>query len=884
MKKYISLLVIIILALLIWAINDFSRDVGLVLAAIVPILTFIQLVLGTAKSMDERFFNKKEDSPIRDIFSNSHPLAVQIIEPTPAPVEKVKALQELRDLPNPSTQEQIAKDVEKILDKKADLFWAAVTGNPILIHLAQTPFWAEGLVLVFEQNNYSFPQNDGKLLAQLLGTQWRADKFGGAKIISIDVLHSQLGKLAYFDFPSTKYPVHHEGFHHRNSPYSQYELMLEDLGKLFADERSWIARYIVEPVLRVVLKDPNKLFEKIEKLPAPWRSLVVYFIYSLIQPLGALASLLLFPFRWAEGKLNQFAHDYGNDGALRRAVNRFWYKFYLKLKKGMKRFFDNFNIKRIANLRRAMLLIQNTQKVRVLDTDGEHIWFTNEYWRDYFTAQFITSDDLFNEFIRKYIWHDFAPVEDGEEAIIMACGLRANPAASLQTIIRNNIITAAKCFLKLDGLSTANSDVLRKQMLDKLVSDIWRIPEDGNSSFIIRATRAMRSLTDNPYYANVVLEKLPEIYDRGCWRTAAKLVASFGPATYDMLFSKAQSADGYLLQQLLVGLGELRDPRALPFLRDLYEKNEDINVQLMAAVVLATYFNDEAGQRALERFLRFEHEHPATERCHPWANFDVAGEEAIAFGLKVLEKACVDLATGQDVNVFDMIEKFSDRLEKYENNPVVTTMVSEILLRTTPLPPFPLKKFAVQGLGKLKSKQAVPILTPYLFHADNDMRSIAMNALQQIDGEAICSTVTGYLYANDLGLVREAIRILTLIRCLDAVPALKGLLNSHAVARSYPADIGYPIALSAMEALVKIGNDIYDETERVEARRKIASECLHMASMWCKDHLDDQTPISTDYRTISYRVLNYLDHEIGTDEAHTYLSEWVQANPGTRLP
>ncbi len=865
MKKNISLLVILTIVFVVWALNDFSRDIAAVSAAVVLVLGFINTALGTAREMDERFSKEPSKSPVKRLFDSSKNSADQTIPPKILSAEKAAALKKIRLLARSFTRKQIEPELRKIFGRKYGQFWGQVDADEILSSLARDAFWLEGLVLVFEQNKYSFPKNIGRTLAQVLLNQWTAEKLGIKKIIPLASLHVQLGELARWNYPHIRLPGSHEGHVFAFQPYSEYERLLVELGELPYPQISLLGKYLWQPLIRLVFKDPQNFYKKLEKLRSPWREIVLLPFYLLFDPLDFLKNLILFPFVWVERKIERFANDYEKDSPFRSFLNNFWHNKYIKFKEHAKRFVDRFNIKRNRSLHRADLILQCAKKVGILDADGEHISFTQEYWRDYFTAQTLGSDDTLDYFLRKHGFRRQSQLEHGEDVAIMACGLRTDAIKTVEQILAYNALVASKCVLTLDDISKDAEAALRKKILEELVHGIKTVGHDGNSGFCIRSIRAMRSLSDNPYYAHVALEKIPEIYDSDYWADAAKLVGSFGWPVFDMLMARIKTADEKFIPYILIALGELKDARAIPILRTLLESAKNARVKMMAAVVLATYFKDEAGIPALEKYLRFEF--PEKDWLSPWMNFDACGEDAIEFGLGVMERAAL---APKDYHVADPFRGMTDPMlrklgENYKNNSKVETLLLKALSRSQQPR---MARFLIEALGKINSQKAIPALTEFLRHEDDYLRNTVINALKEIDNTMLCSEMVGLLYSANLQIVQSAMWTLGASACLDAIPVLIEKLASDEFEGD--PDRGYPIALSAVSALTKISQKFPESVDAIQG--------LDAAIDWCFAHLSDKRLVRG-HDTVSYKAAFSLNYEINTEKSRQRYFDWITEHP-----
>lgn len=867
MRRYISLIVVLFIAIAVWAWNGFPQDIVVAFTAILAVFGGIGTILGAVKMMNETFSKNDSVSPLKELFNSSKPLMVQITHALPLPVEKTESLKKIRSLSNP--RKQAEGIFRTILGKKYAQFWQQVDADEILSSLAADAFWLEGLVLVFEQHKYSFPKNIGKTLAQVMLNQWTDEKLDIRKIIPLDRLRVQLGELARRHYPHVRLPDNDEEYVLAFQPYSDYERLLIELGKLPSPRISLLGKYVWQPLIRLVFKDPQNFYKKLDTLRSPWRELILLPLYILFSPLDFLKSLLLFPFVWAERKLEQFANDYEKDTPFRSSFNSFWHKKYIKFKERAKRFIDRFNIERNRSLHRADLILQCAKKAGILGADGTHIWFTQEFWRDYFTAQTLGSDDALDYFLRNHSFRRQSSFDHGEESVVlMACGLRADPERAVEQILVFNALAASKCAVALDDISKDAEVGLRNKILEKLVHEIKTVEHDGNSWFCIRSIRAMRSLSDNPYYAHVALEKIPEIYDFRYRPDAAKLIASFGWPVFDMLTARIKTADENFIPDILIALGELRDARAIPVLRTLLESAENARVKMMAVVVLATYFKDEAGILALEKYLRFEF--PEKDEMYPWGYFDICGEDAIEFGLGVMERAA---PAQKDWRVEDPFRGMTDPMlrklgEDYKNNSKVEILLLDALSRSqSPR----MARFLIEALGKINSQKAIPMLTEFLRHEDDHLRDAAINAMKEIENTMLCSEWIGLLYSANLQIVQSAMWTLGASACLDAIPVLIEKLASDEFEGS--PDRGYPIALSAVSSLTAISQKFPENIE--------AAQGLEAAIGWCYGHLSDKRLVRG-HETVSYKAAYFLNYIINTEKSRQCYFEWITEHPEDR--
>jgi len=297
----------------------------------------------------------------------------------------------------------------------------------------------------------------------------------------------------------------------------------------------------------------------------------------------------------------------------------------------------------------------------------------------------------------------------------------------------------------------------------------------------------------------------------------------------------------------------------------------------MSVVVLATYFKDEAGIRSLEEYLRFEY--PEVEKYFPWTYFDINGEDTVAFGIDVLVRANVP---PEDKRTKDPWPKMADHFLKvlrgrYQDNPKVEAMLLEVLEDPKK---DRLKMFVIEALGYVGGSKAIPKLISFLRDEDDYVRGLAMKSLSQIDGADLCSELTGLLDAKKKPyLVKEALDSLGALNCLDAIPALIEKLNSEEIEILYPNDEGYPIALYAVESLIKIGRNIRKEQSSSPHRISAGERCLKAAADWCNAQLGDMRSLRAENKNVTYRSLFLLNFVISTKKSHDYYSAWVTEHP-----
>ncbi|HSK87364.1 MAG TPA: HEAT repeat domain-containing protein, partial [Anaerolineales bacterium] len=679
-----------------------------------------------------------------------------------------------------------------------------------------------------------------------------------------------------------RYPRIREG-NGRFSAYIDYEKLIVELGNVASRNTFSLTSLLWLPLSRLILKDPQKFFAKLWSLRQPWRTMVFLPLYILFAPLGSLKNLLVFPFVWMERRVERFANDYNPSSPFWRPLNDFWHKKYLKFKRRAVRFVDRFDRARNLKLRRANTLLQCARQAGILDTDGEHIWFTNEFWRDYFTARNLVDHNELDYFLHKHRQSTWKRLYRGEEVALMASGLSKAPVESVERVFAYDTITASRCLVTLDDIPEDVRTGLVKRFLDDLVQGLKQVPHGGNSGFCVQSIRALRSLTDNPYYANVSLTKLPEIEVDEARISAARVIATYGKPVYEMLVSKLQNADPGEKKYYLIALGELKDPRAITELKNLFNTTSEYLNKVWAVIILGTYFEDPDGMVDLEKYLRFEvaGDKDQDPGRAAWYYVDFCGEKAIGFALGVMERAAPLPKDWREPDPFrGMTDPMLSKLgREYEDNPEVESLLLEMLIR--PQPPR-LTHFLIEALGKVKSRKAIPELTKLLSHADDHLREAAVDALKRIDSVALSSELTGLIYSRNLRLAGSAIWALSALGSLDAIPALIEKLDSPEIEKyehEEDDERGYPIALSAMGALVKIGVGIYEDKNSTEKQNEVMSLCFDIAAAWCKAHLNDMRLVRPDYKTVSNHALNYLDHGIPIEKAHKYYSDWMTEHP-----
>jgi hypothetical protein len=847
-KRFIPLIIVLIIGYVTWALLGFPKDFDLVSTKILSVLTFLGALFTVAKGIKEVFFDKPSKTSVELLSDSENPIMVQITEPKNTPsllATKSDSLKKIRTLGPVIAREQAVDDVEIFLENKFDLFWKAIDEHPsgILSKLAKNGFWLEGLVLVFEQNNGTIPKNDGRILEQILLNQWTVEKLGINSTVSLDVLQRQLGILALKDFPEVKYPKSGSGRIY--SPYTSYERLVENIGREAPPERLKFSRILLN---------------------------------IFLAPLSLLIVLITLSFTGLERKIGYFLATHSSSSTFYDHLESSWYK-YRKNKLRARRLFDFFSIRKTRNMRRGNAIIKSTETTGILSTDGEEIWFTEEYWRDYFAVWQAINTNSLEDFLEKFVNNRYRRQypSEGDKVAIIASGLYKVPADGVELMLRYDPIAASKCLLTLDDIHPDIQEGLKERMLASIVENLKSVPSDGNTRFCLDSIRAMRSLSDNPYHAKVALEKIPEIYHYESRPDAAKLVASFGPPVFEMLKEKMSTDKPDFLRNIIIALGELMDKRAIPLIQKVFEEAEDVPVKIMSVVVLATYFKDEAGIRSLEEYLRFEY--PEVEKYFPWTYFDINGEDTVAFGIDVLVRANVP---PEDKRTKDPWPKMADHFLKvlrgrYQDNPKVEAMLLEVLEDPKK---DRLKMFVIEALGYVGGSKAIPKLISFLRDEDDYVRGLAMKSLSQIDGADLCSELTGLLDAKKKPyLVKEALDSLGALNCLDAIPALIEKLNSEEIEILYPNDEGYPIALYAVESLIKIGRNIRKEQSSSPHRISAGERCLKAAADWCNAQLGDMRSLRAENKNVTYRSLFLLNFVISTKKSHDYYSAWVTEHP-----
>jgi HEAT repeat protein len=845
MKKFLPLTIVLIIGFLVWTLLGFPQDLDLVSTKILSTLTLLGTIFTVAKGIKEVFFDKPSKTSDKGTDSEN-PLIVQIADSKKEPSlleTRSDSLKRIRSLTSTFTREQIVDDITKVLGDKTDLFWKEIDSNPkgIPFSLAENGFWLEGLLIVFEQNNWSIPKNDGRTLKQVLVNQWTAEKLGIHWSVSLDVIYRHLGRLAHQHYPQMKYPISYSG--RIRSPYSSYERLVKSIGTEAPPERLRFSRILLN------------LF---------------------LAPFSLLKVLITLPFTGMERKIGYYIATHRGSSAFHHRLESIWYK-YEKFKLRAWRFFDLFNIQIIRNTRRGRSIIESAEATGILGTDGEHIWLTDEYWRDYFTILQVINTNSLDDFLKEYVNNRYRRryPSQGDRIAIMACGLSKAPADAVELVFQRDPIAASKCLLTLDDIPSNTQESLKERMLASIVENLKSVPSDGNTSFCLASIRAMRSLSDNPYYANIALEKIPEIYHYERRPDAARLVASFGPPVFDLLKEKLTTDDPSFLRNILIALGELRDKRAIPLIKKVSDEATEVRVKIMSAVVLANYFNDKDGITALEKYLRFED--IDTKKHFPWTDFDISGENAIAFGLDALVRASVPPGDEHSNDPWTgMTSPFLKALTRHKHNPKIEVMLLDVLEHSEQ---HRLTIFLIEALGIIKSQKAIPKLKGFLRSENDYVRDLAMNSLRQIDGTILCSELTGLLYADELYLVKEALDGLGALSCLDAIPKLIKTLNNEEIEILYPNDEGYPIALYAVEALIKIGRNIRKEQSSSSHRISAGERCLKTAADWCNAQLGDKRPLRPNHKNVTYQSLFLLNFKIRTKDSYKYYSDWVEEHP-----
>jgi hypothetical protein len=842
MKRFIPLIIVLIIGYVIWGLLGFPRDFDLVSTKILSVLTFLGALFTVVKGIKDVFFDNSSKSSVEISSDSENPLVVQIADSKKEPSlleTKSDSLKKIRAFGPIITREQIADDVTKVLGSKSDLFWKEIDSNPkgIPFSLAKNGFWLEGLVLVFEQNNWSIPKNNGRVLEKILLNQWTVEKLEINSTVSLDILQRQLAILSLKNFPAEQYPKSYSGRIY--SPYSSYERLVESIGTEASPERLKFSRILLN------------LF---------------------LAPFSLLKVLITLPFTGMERIIGYFVATNRAPDFFSYRLESIWYK-YEKFKLRTRRFFDSFNTRKIRNMRRGKMIIESGDVTGILSTDGEHISFTEEYWRDYFTAWQVVHTKSMDAFLSKYVDDRYRRryPSQGDKIAIMISGLCETPSDSIERVLSYDPIAASKCLLTLDDIPSDIQEGLKQRMLASIVENLKSVPSDGNTGFCLDSIRAMRSLSDNPFYAKVALDKIPEIYHYERRKDAVKLVASFGPPVFDSLQEKLTTEDPSFLRNILIAFGELGNKKAIPLLLDLLETSKHVDVRIMSAVVLAICFKDKAGIRELEKYLLFEY--PDWEQGSPWSDLDVFGEDAIAFGLDVLVKASKTLdSKHNDFRWPRMQSSFLKTLRRYKFNSNVETVLSEHLDKPH------LKVFLIEALGNIGIRESIPRLIPFLHEGDDYVRSKAMDALAKIAGEDVCSELTGLLYAENVHLVKDAIISLGDLKCLKSIPAIIEQLNSDKTEEFYPGDGGYPIALYAVDALIKIGKTIREEQNPNQAQKTAANVCFVAATEWCNDHLGNRSLVRGS-QDLTYEALFRLIFNIQTKDAHNYYSAWLTEHP-----
>lgn len=898
-KKFIPVLIVLIIAFGVWALLGFPRDFDSVSTKILSVLTLLGTIFTVSKGIKEAFFDKPSKTLIEELFDQSHPLKVQLVDPKKEvvlPTARVDGLKKIRGLPLTVNRDQVAVDVAKILGDRSDSFWKEIDTNQsgTLLTLAKNPFWLEGLVLVFEQNNGAFPKNDARLLTQVLLNQWTEDKLNVKKTLSLDTFQRQLGWLAYLDYPDMEFPESSRRGHipnYHRSIYSPYERLIMSIGKRIPSEKDgFVRRFLI-----FFFKDPDIFFRRLDNLKEPWKtiSLLPFYILAtlpiLLNPLNLLGYLFSV-LRWPFVMIDRMIERYVTRVSSNQKSYELWEQ-YNKSKANMRRFLDKFNLRRVQNVRRGELILKCAQQAGILESDGKQIKFTQEFWRDYFTAFHIVKYNADSDFFRKRRSQNWKRLYEGENVAVMICGLYPSPVDMVEKVLTFDPVTAANCFITLENIPRDTLDILKKKILDMLVNDLRDAPKDGNSMFCFDSICAIRSLTDSAYCAKVSLEKIPEIEIDQVRIRAIQVFATYGKQVFDMLASELEHADINEQKYYLIALGELKDRRAIPVLKKLFNNTSENLSKVWAVVILGIYFEDPDGIASLEKYLCFESERGNRDRDLgriAWSYFDFRGEQSFEFALGVLERASNNIEGRTVVGMqlgdvwHSMDELFISRIKylEVEQKIAVEKMLLDALSRATNNPR--MTHLLIKAFGEMKSQAAIPVLIPFVHDRDDYVRELAVSSLVKIDRKRLGIELIGLLYGANLYLIRKTIDALGDLNSIDAIPALVEILDSEGVDKDgYEGDDGFPIALSAVDALIKIGTGIGGEKNPPPDRKEARTFCFNTAAEWCRAHLDDKRPIRN-YRTVSHRVLNYLDHEIPMEKAHQYYSDWVAEHPDER--
>jgi hypothetical protein len=306
---------------------------------------------------------------------------------------------------------------------------------------------------------------------------------------------------------------------------------------------------------------------------------------------------------------------------------------YNKFKANMRRFLDKFNLRRVQNVRRGELILKCAQQAGIFESDGKQMKFTQEFWRDYFTAFHIVKYNADSDFFRKRHSQNWKRLYEGENVAVMICGLYTSPVDMVEKILTFDPFTAANCLNTLENIPRDIQDILKKKILDTLVKDLKEAPRDGNSMFVFDSICAIRNLTDSAYCAKVSLANT-EI-EIGPGKLIIKVFVIM-VSSIRMLVSKLEHADINEQKYYLIALGELKDRRAIPVLKKLFNNTSENLSKVWAVVILGTYFEDPDSIANLEKYLCFESEIGNRDRDlgrTAWSYFDLHGEKTFEFAL-----------------------------------------------------------------------------------------------------------------------------------------------------------------------------------------------------------------------------------------------------------
>lgn len=858
MKKFLPLAIVLITAFVVWALLGFPQDFDSVSTRIFGVFSLLGTIFTTTKGIKEAFFDKPSKTLIEELSDQTHPLKVQLVDPVKEvvlPTARADSLKKIRGLSSAVSRDQVAEDVARILGDKSELFWKRVDADTdgILFSLAQDGFWLEGLVLIFEQNKGTFPKNPGKLLDLVLKAQWNESKLNISDIPAIQTLQFVLGKTGYRKIYSHEYLLNTRSVEHA----SVYE---RDLGELPPPLKKNLLRRMIESVYEKKQNSKNAvryfwgLTLIVLRLPG---NFLFSLMYLLSYPFYRLGSILRGSLRDTEkGK---------------------------KLYASMASFFSRFNFSEIRIAKRGRHFLNCAIKGRILELSGKSIRFAQPYWRDYFIASYVAAEVnkaktyeleqlISTSRIRQY--------PERINIVIVLCGLIAEPQKFISYLMPIDPVAAGASVA--DGFEISQN-LITADSKDKLVADLYaivRVPERYEPSYCYHAAKLLQKVSNDPSYAGKTLES----FTKNNWADKdyeiSRIIAGYGSSVLLLLTKRLNEPANKNFHYDMVTLGEIGDIRAIPVLQK-FLSDDDYEKQIMALIVLSTYFDDQVALKELSQYLLFHydswdsklnkgHTYPGNYTGgFAWRNVDARREKAIPVVINALRYAAEFITedkakkmNGWYSDWYSMKEYFVNKIKHgYQEEKKRKEFVEELLLNA--LDDAPIHDFKItiiKSLNAIKSEKAATKLFDVLMTLPLELENSSkakdgvidtqseLNELQAeiIDilrhapnNEAILKQVLGLLESEDPSTVNNAIWVLYGIKNDAAVNPLIEILRSEKIAL-YPIGTQYPIALTAMKALAHL-----DTKKAKDAARQ-----------WAKAHQDDQFKVgfTHGYKTVASEV------------------------------